>query len=267
LTTTMNIVNKNSNSTARQILKFLGIIALVGSIFIGMLVLLWFYQTPAGGSLAQSLQSLFAMDTVQAWWYVTRAAGLTSYLLLWLSMVWGMAISTRFFHPTVDGTYSYDFHEFLSLLGLGFVLLHVIVLMFDQFLPFSIWQIMIPFIDTYRPLWVGLGIIGFYLSLLVTVTFYLRKIIGSQAFRRIHVLSLLGYLGATLHGLFAGTDSALPVAKLLYGGTFLVIIFLTIYWLVINRLNKREQAQVRARSGTIQGYQRLGQSQKYPYRK
>jgi predicted ferric reductase len=172
-------------------------------------------------------------------------------------MVWGMAISTKFFHPTVDGTYSYDFHEFLSLLGLGFVLLHVVVLMFDQFLPFSIWQIMVPFIDTYRPLWVGLGIIGFYLSLLVTVTFYLRKIIGAQAFRKIHTLSLVGYLGATLHGLFAGTDSALAVAKLLYGGTFLVILFLTIYWLVSLGLNRHEKTQENARLIAVQRSQRL----------
>jgi predicted ferric reductase len=202
------------------------------------------------------------MDTVQAWWYVTRAAGLTSYFLLWLSMVWGMAISTKIFHPAVDGTYSYDFHEFLSLLGLGFVLLHVIVLMFDQFLPFNIWQIMIPFVDTYRPFWVGLGIIGFYLSLLVTVTFYLRKIIGAQLFRSIHTLSLVGYLGATLHGLFAGTDSVLPVTKFLYGGTFLVILFLTIYWVVIMGLNRREKIREMARVRVSQSTQRLRQNQR-----
>jgi predicted ferric reductase len=258
----MPLSNKKPTSTTAQLIKIFGIIVLVGFAFIGTIALLWFYQTPTGGSLAQLLQSLFAMNTVQAWWYVTRAAGLTSYFLLWLSMVWGMAISTKIFHPSVDGTYSYDFHEFLSLLGLGFVLLHVIVLMLDQFLPFSIWQVMIPFVDSYRPFWVGLGIIGFYLSLLVTVTFYMRKVIGSKAFRSIHVLSLAGYLGATLHGLFAGTDSALPVAKVLYGGTFLVIIFLTVYWLVIGRLNKREHAQVKARLGVTKGYQRLGQ--KYP---
>lgn len=267
MNTTTNIVNKKPRSATGLVFKFIGIIALVGTTFIGMLALLWFYQTPAGSSLAQAFQSLFAMNTVQAWWYVTRAAGLTSYFLLWLSMVWGLAISTKFFHPAVDGTYSYDFHEFLSLLGLGFVLLHVIVLMFDQYLPFSIWQIMIPFVDTYRPFWVGLGIIGFYLSLLVTVTFYLRKIIGSQAFRKIHVLSLAGYLGATLHGLFAGTDSALPVAKILYGGTFLIIIFLTVYWLVMSKLNKREQTQIHVRTGVNRGYQRLGQNRKYPYPK
>jgi predicted ferric reductase len=262
MNTTTSLINKKSNSTRGQILKFFAIIGFVGIIFVGLLALLWFSQTSAGASWGNSLQSLFAMDTVQAWWYVTRAAGLTSYFLLWLSMVWGMAISTKFFHPTVDGTYSYDFHEFLSLLGLGFVLLHVVVLMFDQFLPFSIWQIMVPFIDTYRPLWVGLGIIGFYLSLLVTVTFYLRKIIGAQAFRRIHTLSLVGYLGATLHGLFAGTDSALAVAKLLYGGTFLVILFLTIYWLVTLGLNKHEKTQEKARLIAVQRSQRLRQGQR-----
>ena len=262
MTTTTSLVNKKSNSARGQILKFISIMGFVGIIFIGLLALLWFSQTLSDASWGNSLQSLFAMDTVQSWWYVTRAAGLTSYFLLWLSMVWGMAISTKFFHPTVDGTYSYDFHEFLSLLGLGFVLLHVVVLMFDQFLPFSIWQIMVPFIDTYRPLWVGLGIIGFYLSLLVTVTFYLRKIIGAQAFRRIHTLSLVGYLGATLHGLFAGTDSTLPVAKLLYGGTFLVILFLTIYWLVKLGLNKHEKTQEKTRLIAVQRNQRLRQSQR-----
>lgn len=247
MTTNTSINNKNYSLTG-LFLKILGIMALVGFTFFGLLALLWFYQTPAGITLSQSLQSLFAMDTVQAWWFITRAAGLTSYLLLWLSMVWGLAIATKFFHPTVQGTYSYDFHEFISLLGLGFVFLHVGVLMLDQYLPFSIWQILIPFVDTYRPFWVGLGIIGFYISLLVTVTFYLRKIIGSKAFRSIHMLSLVGYLGATLHGLFAGTDSALPVAKIIYEGTFLVIIFLTSYWLVNSNLSKREPAQIKARS-------------------
>ena len=179
-----SLVNKKSRSPLEQILKFLGIIGFIGILFAGLLALLWFNQTAAGISWLNSLQSLFAMDSVQAWWYITRAAGLTSYFLLWLSMVWGMAISTKFFHPTVDGTYSYDFHEFLSIIGLGFVLLHVVVLLFDKFLQFSILQILIPFIDTYRPFWVGLGIIGFYLTLLVTVTFYLRKIICKMPMRK-----------------------------------------------------------------------------------
>ena len=116
-------------------------------------------------------------------------------------MIWGFAIPTGFVKPVLENIFTYDFHEHLSLLGLGFILVHMIVLLFDTYLPFSILQLLIPFTDTYRPLWVGLGIISFYLLLLVTFTFYLRHRIGAKLFRSLHVLSLVSYLGATLHGL------------------------------------------------------------------
>ncbi len=218
--------------------------------------MLWLSQASGGKSASGLLASLFGMDTVQSWWYVTRAAGLTSYFLLWLSMIWGMGISTKIFHPAVEGTYSYDFHEFLSLLGLGFVVLHVVVLMLDKYLPFTILQILVPFVDSYRPIWVGLGIIGFYIFLLVTVTFYLRPVIGVQAFRAIHVLSLAGYVGATLHGLYAGTDSALAVTKVLYVGTALVVVFLTVYWLVMSALTKTERSLMRTQGSAAKDQNR-----------
>ena len=238
--TAINSFNDRNKTKAAmdKLMKTIGLIVLVASTYLAVLGVLWLGQSGAGQPISNAVSSLFAVDSVQAWWYVTRAAGLTSYILLWLSMIWGMAIPTKILAPTVEGTYSYDFHEFLSLLGLGFVLLHVIVLVLDRYLPFSVWQILVPFIDTYRPLWVGLGIIGFYIFLLVTVTFYMRQSIGSKAFRSIHALSLAGYLGATLHGLFAGTDSALPITRVIYAGTFLVVIFLTVYWLAMKALNK-----------------------------
>lgn len=221
--------------------KPISTILLVGVIFVTMLLAITLGQSLGGFSAAQKAESLFAMNSVQLWWYVTRASGLTGYFLLWLSMVWGFAIPTGFMKPVLENIFSYDFHEHLSLLGIGFVLVHVVVLMFDKYLPFSIIQILIPFTDTYRPIWVGLGIISFYLLLLVTFTFYIRQKIGAKAFRSIHILSLLSYLGTTLHGLFAGTDSALPITMLIYAGTFLVVVFLTIYWLIMRTFKKEEE--------------------------
>jgi len=221
-----------------SLIKPTGIILLVGAIFIAMFAVITLGGSVAGADTAQKIQALFGMDTTQLWWFITRAAGLTGYFLLWLSMAWGLAIPSKIVQPVLEGTFTYDFHEYLSLLGLGFVLLHIVVLLFDKYLPFTLMQLLIPFIDTYRPFWVGLGIIGFYIFLVVTVTFYLRGQIGTKAFRTIHIFSLLGYLGATLHGLFAGTDSALPVTMFLYGGTFLSIVFLTVYWLVMRKPEK-----------------------------
>jgi len=196
-------------------------------------------------SIGNLISQLFSGNSLQFWWYLTRAAGLMGYFLLWLSTAWGLVVSSKILDSVLERTFTYDFHEWLSLLGLGFIAVHVVVLMADKYLPYSIWQVLIPFLSPYRPVWVGIGVIAFYLSLLVTVTFYLRKRIGMGAFRKIHYLSLVGYVGATLHGLYAGTDSALPMAAALYKGTALITLFLIVYWLVMLQLHRREEQELK----------------------
>jgi predicted ferric reductase len=195
--------------------------------------------------LINSITNLFAGDSMQFWWYLTRAAGLMGYFLIWLSTAWGLAVSSKIMDPIIERGFTYDFHEHLSWLGLAFIGLHVTVLMADKYMPYTIWQILIPFLSPYRPFWVGIGIIAFYLALLVTVTFYLKRKIGMDLFRKFHYLSLVAYLGATLHGLFAGTDSVLPIASLLYKGTFLITLFLIVYWLIMLYFKKQEEKKLK----------------------
>ncbi len=202
------------------------------------------------------LNSLFALDTVQALWYVTRAAGLLAYLLLWLATAWGLAVSSKIFDPVLHRAFTYDMHQFLSLLAIGFTILHVVVLLADRYLPFSVAQVLVPFIAPYRPVWVGVGVIGLYLTLLVTVTFYVRRWIGQKTFRAIHLSSFIAYAAVTLHGLFAGTDSALWTMQLIYAGTFLVIVFLTVYWVLFKWLDRHEPMHVQTGSGALP-YERI----------
>jgi len=207
-------------------IAFVALIALVTGLPVTMLV-------------GQALDALFATSSVQALWYVTRAAGLVAYLLLWLATAWGLAVSSKIFEPMLQGAFTYDFHQFLSLFAIGFVVLHVVVLVADRYLPFSIAAVLIPFVAPYRPVWVGIGVIGLYLTLLVTVTFYIRRWIGKKAFRMIHMASLVAYVAAAVHGLMAGTDSPLWTAQVMYAGTMLVIVFLMVYWLAMLLPNKR----------------------------
>ena len=241
----------NEEKELMEIVRTLAVLVLVGIFLMIVFGFALYLGTPTSAALRQSLHSIFQMDSTQMWWYVTRSAGLTGYFLTWLSMVWGFAISTKMFQPLVDGSHTYDFHEHLSLLGLAFVLLHVFVLLLDRYLPFTILQVLIPFTDSYRPLWVGVGIISFYAMLLVTVTFYLRKRIGMSAFRAIHTFSILSYFGATFHGLFAGTDSALLVAKLLYAVTSLIIVFMTSYWFFLAQTAKYEKIEAQKTAQTL----------------
>ena len=201
-------------------------------------VLLLIAFSPLGSSIGTALSNLFALNSVQTMWYITRASGLVAYLLLWLSTAWGLAVSSKILDQLLHRSFTYDFHQYLSLFALGFTGLHILVLLFDGFMPYSVPQILVPFISPYRPVWVGIGVIGLYLMALVTVTFYMRSRIGMNAFRVIHYLSLLGYLGAAVHGIFSGTDTSLVSVQMLYGVTFLIVIFLTAHWVVMLSLKK-----------------------------
>jgi predicted ferric reductase len=201
----------------------------------GLLIAGLVLAAPFSAGLRDLLAHLLALDTSRATWYITRSAGITAYLFLWLSTAWGLALPTKLFDGWLGRAFIFDFHQFISLLALGFLGLHIVVLSADSFMPYSLAQLLVPFLSPYRPLWVSLGSLAFYLSLLVTVTFYLRQRIGQKMFRAIHMSSLLAYLGATLHGLMSGTDSALPAVWLLYLGSFLIVVFLTAYWLITRR--------------------------------
>jgi len=240
----------DTKMTARQKREMVNAAMLAVTLVLGAaLAATWMLlpQTVAGQNALGGLKALFAADSTQIWWYVTRSAGIIAYLLLWFSTVWGLAVPSRLLTPVLEQTFTVDFHEFTSLLSIAFTILHVFVLAIDRYLPYTPLQILVPFLSPYRPFWVGAGVLGFYITLLVTITFYLRSRIGVKTFRSIHVLSLLGYLGVTLHGLYAGTDSPLVAMQLLYKGTALVVIFLTIYWLVQKYLQQREQKEERYR--------------------
>ena len=150
----MSEINMKSN---RSILtKFLwvgGGVLLTGAVLIVSILL----QSPVGSAAAKTVQNTFALNSVQTMWYITRAAGLTAYLLFWLSTAWGLAVSSKILDVVLHRSFTYDFHQFISLLAIGFTALHIIVLMFDSYLPYSVAQILVPFLSPYRPFWVGIG--------------------------------------------------------------------------------------------------------------
>jgi predicted ferric reductase len=239
---------KSSSFKSTPALRTLGWLAGALALLVVGLAGAAYLHSPAGSRAAVFLDWLFAANSVQAMWYITRASGLIAYVLIWLSMVWGLGVSSKIFDVLLHGTFTYDFHQYISLLAIGFTLLHMGVLLFDGYMPYSVWQILIPFISPYRPLWIGIGVIGFYLMALVTVTFYMRTRIGMKAFRTIHVFSLVSYFAITLHSFLSGSDSSLPSVMVLYVGTFLITLFMIIYWLIMAAQKKLEkQAALKAR--------------------
>ena len=175
------------------------------------------------------LMGLPLTGETSAYWYMARAGGFVTYLLFWLSTVWGLMMSTKIGKGLISTPLAFGLHEFLSLAALTFAALHALVLLGDSYVEFNIFQVAIPFIAPYEPLWTALGTLTFYLAAALTGSFYIRKQIGQKTWRILHYLSFLVYLMGLTHGIMAGTDRALAFTQLLYLGTGSMVLFLVYY--------------------------------------
>lgn len=178
-------------------------------------------------------------ESPKFYWYLSRATAFVSLTILWISMALGIGISNKMARLWPGAPAAFAIHEYVSLLGMAFALFHALVLLGDHYINFTLAQIFIPFSTTdYRPTWVGIGQIGFYIWLIVNVSFYVRRLIGQKTWRVLHYLSFAMYMLGLLHGLFSGTDTATSWAQWYYwisGGSLL---FLLVYR-IINTISEK----------------------------
>jgi sulfoxide reductase heme-binding subunit YedZ len=149
-----------------------------------------------------------------AWWYLTRATGLISLILLSATVVLGIVASVGWTAAQWPRFVSQAVHRNLSLFCLALIAIHIVTTVADGFVPISYLDAFIPFLTPYRPLWIGMGALAFDLLLAVGITSGLRRRIGVRAWRGVHYLAYLCWPIALLHGLGSGTDARLPIMVL-----------------------------------------------------
>ena len=139
------------------------------------------------------IQSLAGADN-KAFWYLSRALAIISYLFIWISVVWGLLMTTKLSRIWPGHAATADLHKFISILGLSLATLHGLILMGDKYMNMSLAQVFIPFsVQSYRPGWVGLGQVSLYFLALIVVSFYFRQVIGQKTLA-LHSLSELFHL-------------------------------------------------------------------------
>ena len=161
-------------------------------------------------------------------WILLRAAGIGSYLMLFLSVAWGLVATTAVVTKRVSKPTANLFHAFVASTGLALLGVHLGLLLVDGFMPFSVAALTLPMAAEYRPLAVSAGVIAMYGMVAVLVTSWLRTRVGTAWWRRVHLLAVPMFTLALAHGVFAGTDTERPWMFVLYAVTGLVVVFLTI---------------------------------------
>ena len=162
--------------------------------------------------------------------HVSRAAGLTTYVLLWLNICVGLGLRTAV--PLFLKRWRVaDLHQFIGLLSLGFLLLHIVVLVQLKQRPFSFAELCVPQL---RSAEATLGIASLYVTLLVIATSYLRHYLNLVVWRSVHGLSLVAYGCGLAHALMAGSDGDALWARIMYMSTNAVLLCLIVrrIWLM-----------------------------------
>lgn len=174
----------------------------------------------------------------KAFWYLARSSAFAAFGLLWLSMIFGLLITNKFARLWPGGPTAFDLHQYTSLLGIGFSLFHVLILLGDHYMNYTWVQLFTPFASSnYRQFSVGLGQIGLALAFLVSLTFYLRRTITHRVWRLLHFLSFALFVLVLAHGVWSGTDTADLWARTIYWVSGGSVLFLTVYRIVSNSVH------------------------------
>lgn len=146
----------------------------------------------------------------QILWFVTRGSGIVSLVLATVVTCLGILTVLRWQRPGWPRFLTAELHRTLALLSVVFVGLHVVTAVLDPFTALGWAAALIPFASSYRPLWVGLGVISMDLVLAMIATSLLRDRIGQRAWRAVHWAAYLGWPLALVHSIKSGSDAAAP---------------------------------------------------------
>lgn len=146
------------------------------------------------------------MNDGHIWWYITRASALIAWTTLTFSVVWGILLSTRVMRKIDNPGWLQDLHRYLGGLTVFMVLLHMVSLMLDGWLQFSWQEVLVPLATDYRPIASALGIISFYIVIVVQLTSMVMNKLPRAFWKAIHYLSYTALFLVAIHAGWAGTD-------------------------------------------------------------
>lgn len=142
----------------------------------------------------------------QFWWYVSRASGITSWLLLTASLVWGVLLFTRALRKIDTPWWLLDMHSWLSGLAIVTMTLHLAALVADNYVHFSWSELFVPGGSSWKTLPVALGVVAFWLLVAVQGTSLIRRHLTRRVWKWVHLASYASWWLVSLHAGLAGTD-------------------------------------------------------------
>jgi methionine sulfoxide reductase heme-binding subunit len=163
--------------------------------------------------------------STQALWYLSRATGLVSFMLLSLVLVLGVTIARRGKVPGMPRSAGVGLHRNAALFAVVLLVIHIVTAVTDPFVTIGWLSAVVPFTSRYEPIWLGLGALAIDLTVAVVATSLLRFRLGMRVWRAVHWLAYAIWPLAAIHGIGAAAD--------LQSGVLLDLVLATIAAVVV----------------------------------
>ncbi|SOC22464.1 ferric reductase like protein [Ureibacillus xyleni] len=173
-------------------------------------------------------------------WEWIRICGFLAYFYFTVSIIFGLLRKS----PAVKSHKNllFQLHQSAGWFGFAAVIVHMLLLIVDQYEPYRIAELLIPFASDYEPVLSGLGTIAFYLFLMVFLSsdLWLRKM-GFSLWKKVHFAVLPAWVISLVHGVLIGTDTVNPFILLFYWSTATFVFIFSLIRIISGQYKKKEK--------------------------
>ena len=160
-------------------------------------------------------------------WYGIRASGIVSAILLFGVVIVGIGQVTGFTYRFIEPIKAWAIHRAMALALIAGIATHVCLVLFDLHFPFTLPQVLIPFLSIYNN---GTTLLGLPLGIFA-ITFGILAMYGiilivstslgwienkKRPWQKVHYLSYPTAFFVILHVLYTGTDTRTGWFRLLW---------------------------------------------------
>jgi len=170
---------------------------------------------------------------------LVRATGLVVLVLISASMVFGLLARSRKQPKTERSLTTASkaaIHRNLTLLALAVLAAHVIFAIEMKGLGLRWFDAFIPFVSSFRRIWIGFGVLALDLFVLATLTSLVRHRLSWRTWRVVHLLTYLAWPVAVLHSLDVNDlQPSLPALRLVGYGCVAAVLVAAAWFLSARR--------------------------------
>jgi methionine sulfoxide reductase heme-binding subunit len=98
-------------------------------------------------------------------------------------------------------------HDTLALSTIVAIVVHAAALLGDSYVHYSIADIALPFLSSYKTFWTSMGIVAGWGLMLLGLSYYARRWVGAVRWRKLHRFTALAWIAGLVHALGEGTDA------------------------------------------------------------